>query len=76
MTPNGPGKRNILLTVTFDGNKQMKLCTTLVNLPRFSEFILNIKPKPIMWPRWEHVCQVEGGRDECRKIASNKVQIN
>lgn len=32
-TINGPGGRNILLTVILDGNKQIKLCLTLLNLP-------------------------------------------
>lgn len=71
MTINGPGNRNILLTVILDGNKQIKMCSTLVNLPRFSEFILSVKPELIMWPKWEHIWLVEDGREESLKTASS-----
>lgn len=75
-TINGPGDRNILLTVILDGNKQIKLCLTLLNLPRFSEFILSMKPEPVMWVRWEHSWLVEDGSEESLKAASsNDVKI-
>lgn len=70
-TFNGPGDRNILLAVILDGNKQIKLCSTLLNLPRFSEFILSVKPEPIIWPRWEQSWLVEDGREESLKAASS-----
>lgn len=71
MTINGPGDRSVLLTVILDGNEQIELRSTPVNLPRFSEFILSVKPEPITWPRWEHSWLVEDGREECLQAASS-----